>query len=157
MAAGLVLVAAGCGTQPAPTSPAAPKTPGSSPSTTAHSPFKVQILSAGPLTAAQQEQYGMDSPAVVYQVTNISGTPGRPDVTVQFLNGQNVVSSGFAGALAVLQPGQSETAAEGDSLPDGGTGQPWKAVSIISVTGEDSGYTQTGTYPVPGVSATATP
>ena len=94
MAAGLALTVAGCGTQPAATSPA--RTPESSPSTP-RSPFKVQILSAGPLTAAQQNQYGIDSPAVIYRVTNISATPGRPDVTIQFLNGQNVVSSGFAG------------------------------------------------------------
>ena len=78
----------------------------------------------------------MDSPAVVYRVTNVSTEPGRPDVTVQFLNGQEVVSSGFAGAQPVLLPGQSETAAEGNSVPDGGTGQAWKSVSIVSVTDE---------------------
>jgi hypothetical protein len=78
-------------------------------------------------------------------------------VTVQFLNGQDVVSSGYAGALPELLPGQSETAAEGDSLSDGGTGQPWKSVSIISVTSEDANYSQLGTYPLTGVSATAEP
>lgn len=141
--------------------PAAPATRGASasPSTSQPaapaSPYKVAIVSAGPLTSAEQNQYGMDSPAVVYKVTNVSSSPGRPDVTVQFLNGQDVVSSGYAGELPELLPGQSEVAAEGDSLSDGGTGQPWKSVSIISVYNEAPG--NGSTYPVTGVSAAAQP
>lgn len=153
-----VMTLAGCGASRAAHSTTAPAKAGPVTTRTASAapavPFTVKILYAGPLTTAQQNQYGADSPAVVYSVTNTSTSPGVPDITVQFLNGSDVASSGFAGAQPELMPGQTETAAEGDSVPDGGSGESWTAVSVVSVTDETSGAGQ-GTYPLTGISRAA--
>jgi hypothetical protein len=161
--AGMAL--AGCGTPPAhAASPQAPASasqtaPAATASATPASPISVKILYAGPLTVAQQNQYGAGpagsapaAPAAIYSVTNVSGAPVTPDVTIQFLNGSTVVSSGFAGEQPELMPGQTETAAAGDSIDGGGTGQTWTSVNAISVENESP---PDGTYQLTGVTAKA--
>lgn len=112
-----VLAAAGCSAG----SPLPSGGPSAAAARTAPGPFRIQPVSCGKFTKAQQNQFGTNAAGgFVYRYTNTSMSfTGSPQVTVNFTKGTAVEGADVTGTSPSVSPGQSAEA-EVDALTGGG-------------------------------------